>query len=152
MYFQYALSVHIIILESPVSSEPSFSLFAPNVLSAQNASAVLGLNSLTLVDEFKMHNPTNIKENLQNGLCHFWPDASSLIWETAVSPLLLSFDHSHRHKLLSQVCPKWLPTSEPSSVPRLLPARRKCLLATCHKVLAHVGIAWNCWVSASSTE
>lgn len=56
--FQCSVSQRIDVLENPVATMPWFRSFTPNILPEmpQNVIAVLAINSMTLGDEFKVHN------------------------------------------------------------------------------------------------
>ncbi len=55
----------VVIFESPLVIVPKLRLFASFVLpqAPQNVTVVLGINSLTLLDEFTVNNLENVKEN-----------------------------------------------------------------------------------------
>lgn len=55
-------SEQVVMFESPVAIEPLFRSFALTALS-QNITAVHGIDSLTLGEEYRLHNQMNVKEN-----------------------------------------------------------------------------------------
>lgn len=87
----------------PIAIMPQLRSLSLNVLpqTLQNITVQLGVDSLTLGDKFKMHNPAKIKENGEHALGHA-PDLPSCLWFWRMWALPLRrllfglLGHSHR--------------------------------------------------------